>query len=87
MEMPTDGELLCINIYPDGKVSINLDLNCKQVATAIPVPPHGRLGDLDALQADGWTMQRTFQSSPVEMTWETKSPLDFPIVIPASEKE
>lgn len=50
MEMPTaDYELLCINIYPDGKVCINLDLDCKQVATAIPVPPHGRLIDADAL--------------------------------------
>lgn len=52
MEMPTDGELLCINIYPDGKVIINLDLNCKQVATAAPVPPHGRLGDLDRLESE-----------------------------------
>jgi hypothetical protein len=49
MEMPTDGEFLCINVYPDGKVCINLDLDCKQVATAVPVPPHGRLIDADAL--------------------------------------
>lgn len=49
MKMPTDGELLCINIYPDGKVYINLDLECKQVATAVPIHPHGRFGDLDAL--------------------------------------
>lgn len=48
MEMPKDGELLCINIYPDGKVCINLDLDCNQIATAVPVPPHGRLIDADA---------------------------------------
>ncbi len=45
--MPADGELLCINIYPDGKVCINLDLNCERIATAVPaadVAPvrHGR---------------------------------------------
>ena len=49
MDMPKDGEMLCVNIYPDGKVCINLDLECKQIATAISVPPHGRLIDADAL--------------------------------------
>ncbi len=49
MEMPKDGELLCVNIYPDGKVCINLDLECKRIATAVPVPPHGRLIDADAV--------------------------------------
>ena len=47
MEMPTNGELLCINIYPDGKVCIDLDLECKQIATAVELPPHGRLIDAD----------------------------------------
>ena len=51
MEMPKNGELLCIRIHPDGKVTIDMDLKCKQIATAIPVPDHGRLGDLDALAA------------------------------------
>lgn len=51
IEMPKDGEMLCINIYPDGKVCINLDLDCKQIATAVPVPKHGRLIDADALFA------------------------------------
>lgn len=49
MEMPQDGELLCINIYPDGKVCINLNLKCNRIATAIPVPDHGRLVDADRL--------------------------------------
>ena len=47
--MPKDGELLCINIHPDGKVCINLDLSCKNVVgTAVSVPPHGWLIDLAA---------------------------------------
>ena len=49
MEMPKDGEMLCVNIYPDGKVCINLDLECKRIATAVPVPPHGRCIDENAL--------------------------------------
>ena len=52
MEMPKDGELLCINIHPDGKVCINLDLECEKVGEAVPVPAHGRLGDLDELERD-----------------------------------
>lgn len=39
--MPKNEEMLCINIYPDGKVCINLDLDCKQIATAVPVPSCG----------------------------------------------
>lgn len=50
MEMPKDGERLCIDIHPDGKVSYNLDLKCKQVATAASIPPHGRLIDADAYE-------------------------------------
>lgn len=49
MDMPKDGEMLCINIYPSGTVCINLDRKCKRVANAVPVPPHGRLIDADAL--------------------------------------
>lgn len=47
--MPKDGEIVCIDIHPDGKVSINLDLKRRQIATAIPVPDHGRLKDVDEL--------------------------------------
>lgn len=49
IDMPKDGEQLCINIHPDGKVCISLDLSCEKVGTAVPVPPHGRLIDADAL--------------------------------------
>lgn len=52
VEMPTDGELLCINIHPDGKVCINLDLECEKVGEAVPVPPHGALIDRDDFLAE-----------------------------------
>lgn len=43
VEIPKDGEMLFLDIYPDGKVCIISDLDCRQIATAVPVPPHGRL--------------------------------------------
>ena len=48
MKMPTKGGILCINIYPDGKVTHDLDLKCRKIATAFSVPLHGRLIDADA---------------------------------------
>lgn len=50
MQMPTGDEMLCINIFPDGKVTSHFDLRCAPVAKAVPVPPHGRLGELDKLE-------------------------------------
>lgn len=47
LTMPKDGEMLCVNIYPDGKVCINLDLSCEAVGEATAVPPHGRCIDAD----------------------------------------
>lgn len=83
MEMPQDGELLCININPDGKVCIDLDLKCKRIATAIPVPDHGRLIDADALRQD-W-----LENGENEYVYDTNSFLasldDAPTIIPASE--
>ncbi len=52
MKMPENGdELLSIDIWPSGKVSINSDPMCKEVGTAVEIPtPHGRLIDADDLQ-------------------------------------
>lgn len=51
MEMPKSGRILCINIFPDGKVTRQLDLSCEQIATAVPLPEgHGRMIDADALK-------------------------------------
>lgn len=49
MQMPTGDEMLCINIFPDGKVTSHFDLRCAPVAKAVPVPPHGDLIERDAL--------------------------------------
>lgn len=47
MEMPMDG-MLCIDIFPDGRVAGHYDCSIDWVK-AVPVPPHGRLIDADAL--------------------------------------
>lgn len=53
MEMPTDCALM-LKIFPDGRVGVPVHLNwCGTMvvndAEAVHVPPHGKLGDLDAL--------------------------------------
>ena len=85
LDMPQGEEMLCIDVYPDGKVCIDLDLHCKRVATAIPVPPHGRLIDADAIEHDGWIASRIYQASPTEHVYETKHVNAFPTIIEAEE--
>lgn len=49
MEMPKGIE--DVRIYADGRVtSLALLTFGEEIATAVPVPPHGRLGDLDELE-------------------------------------
>lgn len=56
LEMPKEGEWISVNISPDGKCFIQSwcgkDFNFAEKLTAVPVPPHGRLGDLDAVEAE-----------------------------------
>lgn len=78
MEMPKDGELLCINIQPDGKVCINLDLECEKVGEAVHVPPHGRLIDLDAIPKEAWRGEKEDLVDELILA---------PTIIPASGKE
>lgn len=53
MEMPESGEILDILIFPNGEVQKRCSVNGFQLvqeASAVSVPtPHGRLGDVDAL--------------------------------------
>jgi hypothetical protein len=51
MEMPKDGEhYLWLAIHADGMVEYNENKGLGwQTTTAVPVPPHGRLIDADAL--------------------------------------
>ena len=84
MDMPQDGGMLCINIYPDGKVCINLDLECKQIATAVPVPPHGDLIDRSALMVE--LMDRGIEGIQTDDWHEIQqSIMDAPTIIHAEE--
>lgn len=49
MEMSTTPVLFCI--HPDGKVFADIDGGWREYK-AVPVPPHGRLIDADALRKD-----------------------------------
>ena len=78
MELPTDGNETIIRIQPDGTV---LDQYGHHLAiTAVPVPPHGRLIDKDAV---------TLEGGPYEYDelckWALERYQDAPIIIPADE--
>ena len=52
MEMPTNADMAptAVWVYPNGSVVVFKDNgNMRQYTEAVPVPPHGRLGDLDKL--------------------------------------
>lgn len=52
MGMPKEGSWTTVRIYPDGTCAVpNWQGDCTLIkgAKAIPVPPHGRLIDADAL--------------------------------------
>lgn len=52
MEMPQEGSWTTVRIYPDGTCAVpNWQGDCTLIkdTKAVPVPPHGRLGDLDKL--------------------------------------
>ena len=93
MEMPTD-DMKNIMILADGRVfQFSGYGNPKPLGTAVPVPPHGRLIDADALvskiqkaldaQGDSWL------KSPVRMAERARCVADFrqiknaPTIIPA----
>lgn len=47
MEMPKRG--MVVNIYADGRVTNHFDEFGKTIGKAVPVPPHGKLIDADAI--------------------------------------
>lgn len=72
MEMPKEGSWKTVRIYPDGTCAVpNWQGDCTfiQGAQAVPVPKHGRLGDLDAVAkqiVEDVTHWMTFSESPKE---------------------
>jgi hypothetical protein len=56
MEMPKEGSWVTLRVFPDGQCFLyswcGNDFDFMEHLTAVPVPPHGRLGDLDAVAAE-----------------------------------
>lgn len=84
MEMPKDRPQL-LWIYPNGKaMTVQSDVDPWKELQAVPIPPHGRLGDLDALK-DKWTHKDLDLFS---QGWSWLRDLNqAPTVIPASGEE
>ncbi len=76
LEMPKSGSAYVLVIHPDGAITTvtgGRELPYK----AIPVPPHGRLGDLDALAAGC--------DEPYWCRWLSEIE-DAPTIIPPDDK-
>lgn len=96
MEMPTSPVLFCI--HPDGKVFADLEGGWREYQ-AVPVPPHGRLIDADALhklfenqwhylQVLDWNENPTAEARQSGINWCINTMHDdAPTIIPAEEGE
>ena len=99
MEMPKDG-FITITVTSDARVVGNSKkengkfeyLHNEDIAKAVPVPPHGRLGDLDALEAYVMrlcTMAFREGNGPYHLAYGSLTELvsKAPTIIPAEEGE
>lgn len=93
MKMPKEDELLCIRIYPSGKVTIDMDLHCKWVAEAVEVLNHGDLIDREYAVGSACSGRiRTLPTTEDGEDWirveEVRQSLkSVPAVIPAERGE
>lgn len=91
MEMPTDG-MKNIMILADGRVfQFSGYGNPRPLGTAISVPPHGRLGDLDELYAslEKWLIQNRHSMTEATRVWicgVLEGIVAAPTVIPESKE-
>lgn len=93
MEMPKNGSSIQIAIDDDGKVYPSVEkciLKMSSIAKAVPVPPHGRLGDLDRLAKEVKDMVNEFPQDSIGAE-RYRLFAEFirtaPTIIPASEEE
>ena len=93
MEMPKEGSWTTVRIYPDGTCPVpNWQGDCTLIkgTKAVPVPPHGGLGDLDALKER--ITKRLYSSNHGSMAEAYYAALidlidTAPTIIPAEEGE
>lgn len=82
MEMPTSPVLFCV--HPDGKVFADLDGGWREYK-AVPVPPHGRLIDADALISRVTDEKGNYYGHDCAVIGEAVE--SAPTIIPAEEGE
>ena len=91
MEMPKRGHTVTLTITDDGEAVVQY-YDCKPQLTvpivykAIPVPPHGRLIDADALEYEEAYLNGHYELGDVEIV--TRKDIETaPTIIPAEEGE
>lgn len=87
MEMPKQG--MVVNIYAGGRVTNHFDEFGKTIGEAVPIPPHGRLIDADALDVISYCdipqgHEDTFDDG---VMWLAEQIDLLPTIIPAEEDE
>lgn len=89
MEMPCEeAEPLRIELYADGTVLVIKEQDDFYEFKAVPVPPHGRLGDLDALKTKAIELSEK-RGVSVNVLDKVITAFDIetaPTVIPAEEE-
>ena len=88
MEMPKDGVYWC-EIGVAGEIAtITIHGEDRKSFPLVPVPPHGRLIDADALKAEGWELQMfRHDEYGCSITCRSLDSEDIPTIIPAEEGE
>ena len=78
MELPKKDGLLSINIWPNGSVTIAMDLECKPVARAVELPEHG---DLISKQTALAALYSDYAYAAMDLIEN-----EVPVIIPATEE-
>lgn len=94
MEMPKGCSALTLKVWPDGQVEI-IDTDGEwKTSEAIPVPPHGRCIDADALHEELYALEYARENEWLDGVREARGVdaarvalLDAPTIIPAEEGE
>lgn len=83
-KMPKDEKAIHLEIHSDGTVLMwQMGDDDKVVGTAIEVPPHGRLGDLDALIANHFSDEHRIAMSYADKCWMRRIINGEQTIIPA----
>ena len=87
MEMPTNADMAptAVWVYPNGSVVVfKGNGNMRQYTEAVPVPPHGRLIDADAIRAD---IDKERPGRSYEDAWALTVLDNAPTILEAEEGE